>query len=478
MSVNRALQPLRPLERLGLVVLALGVVGFGVVTLMRSAFLSRPMTDADVFFRAAWAIRSGADLYSVTDVNGWHYLYPSLFAILMWPFAAPPPGQTMAWTMSFPWAVGLWYALGVVFLAVGAHWLARAVECCSEDPQVRDTPAFCRRWWALRVWPGLICAIAFASALGRGQVGTLLLMLLAGMLSSAARGRSFRAGLWLAAAITLKVIPAFLLLYPLWRRDGRWLAGAGVGLALGLVVLPSLVLGPKQTWDYNVRWVQVMFLPTIDVQSDPSRFDELHTMHKIDNQAPVSIIHHWRWFGVPLQDRPTEAALSTKAAHLAVGSLATLATLLAAGLWRPRAVGGDHVVLVVGLLLCVMLMVTPVCHPDYFALACPLIAALFSRSLQQRASADISPVWWLGIGVYVLANALPKFESLVDLKMYGLAGLTGIALWALGTLVLARDGGHAGPGLPRFTLRPGPAKAATPVNPLIPAPPQPGGSER
>ena len=439
-----AFDPLRPLERwliaLGLPALA---IGFGWVTLARSAFMSRPMTDADVFFRAAWAVRSGADLYTITDVNGWHYLYPSLFAVLMWPFANPPPGEAMPLTMPFAVSVALWYACGIAFLALAAHWLARAVELSSDDPAVCHTPPFCRRWWSLRIWPVLIGLVAIGSTLSRGQVGTLLLMLLAGMLLSAVRGHRFRAGLWLAAAITLKVIPAFLLLYPLWRRDARWLTGSAVGLVLGLVLLPSLALGPAKAWEYNRRWLDVMVLERLGPAEAASRFDELHTMRKIDNQSPLSVIHHWQHFGTPLDARPTQPTAATKLAHLAVAAAATLATLWAAGLWRTRSASGrEHLPLVIGLLLNVMLLASPVTHPDYFILVIPTIAALWSLALENRRSADAPSLAWLAVAVYVLAHVLPRFESLWELKMYGLAMFAGLGVWALGLTVLRAFAGR------------------------------------
>jgi hypothetical protein len=432
--------------------LPLLVVGFGVVTLARAVGMSRPMTDADVFFRAAWAIRSGADVYTITDTNGWHYLYPALFAILMAPFANPPPGELLpggAEPWPFAWMVVAWYLLGVVFLAVASHWVARAVELSSDDPMVRQTPPFCRRWWSLRIWPALVLAIALGSTLSRGQVNTLLLMLIAGSILSAVRGWRFTAGLWLAGAITLKVIPAFLLLYPLWRRDWRWLAGSAVGLVVGLWVLPALTIGPSLTWHYNWRWVEVMLLDRFSAQEAASRFAELHTLRKIDNQSPFSVMHHLWWFGTPLDQRPEVAAWWTKLAHLAFAGVVTLATMWAAGLWRTRAATGrEHVPLVVGMLLSVLLVASPVVHPDYFGLLLPLVAVWWSLAMQGTLSAEVPRAAWVIVGLYVLANLLPRFEGLWELKMYGLAMFAGLGWWVLGLVLLRRGGGYHGLGWP------------------------------
>src|SRR6185437_8984662 len=77
--------------KFGLAVLALFYLGLGVTTVLRSAFLSSPKTDFQVYARAAWAVRAGEDLYAVTDNNGWHYIYPPPFAILLAPLADPYP---------------------------------------------------------------------------------------------------------------------------------------------------------------------------------------------------------------------------------------------------------------------------------------------------------------------------------------------------------------------------------------------------
>src|ERR1700722_17415824 len=62
-------EPLRRWEIAGFVVLAFAVLIFAWVVVVRSAYMQRRMTDAGVYFRAAWAARSGHDLYTVEDAN-------------------------------------------------------------------------------------------------------------------------------------------------------------------------------------------------------------------------------------------------------------------------------------------------------------------------------------------------------------------------------------------------------------------------
>ena len=89
--------------------------------------------------------------------------------------------------------MGLWYAINIIFLAVSAHWLAQAVEETAREARLRELRVRHQRWWRHRTWPALCCLIAIGCTAGRGQVNLLLLLLLAGMIRSGARGQSVRA---------------------------------------------------------------------------------------------------------------------------------------------------------------------------------------------------------------------------------------------------------------------------------------------
>ena len=205
---------LTKIEKAGLILLLIVALAFGGLVVKRAAFMQRRMTDVDCYLRAAWAVRTGQDLYEILDPNDWHYNYPPLFAILMTPLADPPPEADRAGMLPFPVSVAIWYAVSLGCLGLGVHWLAGAIERTSPNPQVREQRAFCRRWWALRIVPILACLLPIGHTLMRGQVNLLLLALLCGMAAATLRGRSLLAGGCLAGAICLKVFPAFLLLFP------------------------------------------------------------------------------------------------------------------------------------------------------------------------------------------------------------------------------------------------------------------------
>src|SRR5262249_7295258 len=144
----------------------------------------RPMTDLQVYLRAAWAVRNGHDLYAIIDDNKWHYHYPAVFAILLVPLANAPAGQNHPWMLPFHEAVALWYCFSLLCLVAAAHWLASALEEQSTDPAVRAQPRWCYRWWALRLWPVLVCITPVGQTLVRGQVNLLVLAMLCAMLAA------------------------------------------------------------------------------------------------------------------------------------------------------------------------------------------------------------------------------------------------------------------------------------------------------
>ena len=82
-------------EKIALTIVVASVFIFGLHIERRTA-LRRTLcfTDLGVYTRAAWAVCSGENLYTVSDSNGLHYNYPPAFAILFTPLAHPP------WTLA------------------------------------------------------------------------------------------------------------------------------------------------------------------------------------------------------------------------------------------------------------------------------------------------------------------------------------------------------------------------------------------
>jgi hypothetical protein len=421
-------------ERLGIGFLILVVLLFGILVEIRAAFLKRRMTDLNVYLRAAWAVRTGADLYAITDDNNWHYHYPPLLAILLVPLADPPAGADRTGTLPFAVSAALWYLFSIGCLGFATHSLAGALEESRPGTRVPWATNSRLRWWTLRLVPVLACLPPVGATLVRGQVNLLVLALICAMIAALLRGRSWRAGLWLAGAIGCKLIPVFLLLYPLWRRDLRCLAGCTAGLVLGLGVLPVVVLGPAQAARAYQRWADVVVRPALGAGPDRSRAKELIDVTATDSQSFLAILHNSMY---PVRaHRPHQASRGVRLAHWAAAGFLTALTLLAAG-WRSAGPGSGEA-LFLALLTVLMTLVSPVCHLHYFCFSLPLVMAIVAAVWERAGPAWLGPGWMLVLLAHLLAHTLPRLPGQDSLRDLGLAMYGTLLLGLAAGVLLAR----------------------------------------
>jgi hypothetical protein len=411
----------------GLWALAATFLAFGALAVQRGAFLRRPMTDAQVYLRAAWAARTGADIYTTTDDNHWHYHYPPLLAVLSMPLADAPRGADRSGLLPLAVSVGVWYWLSVACLVAGIHVLASAL-----DP---GAVRFGRRWWALRVGPLLACLTPVIATLMRGQVNLFLLALLCFAAAALLSGRSWRAGAWLAAAVCLKVYPAFLLVYPLWRRDWRCLAGCAAGLLVGLLLIPAAWFGPARTFDYYAEWSNVLMRPALGVGDDHARDVELIGATATESQSLGSVLHNTLHFD--RATRPNEHAPWVRVTHWLLGAAMTVVTLLAAG----RRHDGDALqpLLLLGALTLVMLLLSPVCHLHYFCLAVPLVMGLTVRDWEAHGAARLSRALVVVLVINFVLNGLTHLPWSDTARDLGFAGYGTLLLWGFAVVAMWRS---------------------------------------
>lgn len=424
-STARPISWLSRWEKCGLGLLLAVVVLFGVLVEVRSVFLTRRMGDLNVYLRAAWAVRVGDDLYSITEHNGWHYNYPPLLAIFLVPLADAPEGADRTCLLPYGVSVAIWYLFNVLLVALSVHWLARAIEDTSPDPEVRWQPAGCRRWWALRILPVLACITPIGHTLMRGQVNLVVLAFLCATAAALLRRQSWRAGFWLGGAACIKIIPLFLVIYPLWKRDLRCLAGCALGLVVGLGLIPMAVFGPAQTLEHYRTFREVMVLPALTGTGDESRARELLGAEAVFSQSLVSTLHNV--LHPDPSARPRFHSLELKAVAWLIGAVLTGLTLL-----RARRLGnasGPPLLLVLGALAMLMLLLSPVCHRHYFCLALPLVMGLLALTWERRGSPWLDGGLLLVLLVNLAATSishLPRWEWLRD---WGPGMLAALLLW-------------------------------------------------
>ncbi len=334
--------------------------------------------------------------------------------------------------LPFAVTVGLWYVFSVLCLALAVHLVASALEATALLPELCNPPRGSRRWWALRIIPVLVGLPGIGGTLARGQVNLLLLLLLCGMIAAAVRGRRGHAGLWLAGAICLKVIPAYLLVYPLWRRDWRWLAGCGAGLVAGLAVVPAVVFGPERALAYYQEWHYVLVRPGLGDTNDRSRATELTEVTATDNQSFVATLHNAMY--PDKFARPAQASADLRRIHWLIAGVLTLLTLGAAG--QPRRADGPATTIVLGALIVLMVLSSPVCHLHYFCVVVPLVMGVVAAGWEQNASLRLGRGLVVLLVVHTLANILPRLPAWYAWRDRGLAMYAALLLWLAGCIIL------------------------------------------
>lgn len=423
--------PFSKLHRNGLISLLVLVILFGAWVELRGALQHTRKTDVGTYLRGAWAVRNGGDLYSITDDRGWHYVYPPFFAIMMTPLADPPSGASRAGYVPYAVTVGFWYLLTMALGFWGVHILAGALEDESGGPP----RVLGRKWWALRILPVLVLLPAIGRSQMRGQVGLLIAFLLCVTAANLVRGKKFRAGLWLSAAIAIKLIPALLILMPLWRRSWRMLGGIALGLVLTLGLIPLAAMGPARTAAAYSSFYNEVIKGGLEGNTKSAVGGELTGITSTDSNSPMVVIHNIMYFSVPRGQRPPTAAPWVRAAHWIFAILLTATALLAAG-WKkgnrqPADEGISDALFLISLAP-LMLIGSPVFHPHYVSMLLPVTTVLIYL-LWDRYSYGHMPSVWKAIFIFLVASHL---LTSIDkgfffyLRDFGLVLLSTLFLWA------------------------------------------------
>lgn len=395
--------PLQRWERMALVLFALLVVAFGAITELRSCYQHTRKTDLGVYLRAAYAVRSGGDIYQATDNNNYHYTYPPAFAVAMTPLADAPAGESRNGLLPYPLTVALWTILNFLLVARIMHVLA-ALALPQEVPGSR-------RWWYARTVPVYVATGGLFYSIGVGQVNVLVIAMLVEMLRSRLTGKSLQSGCWLAAAIVLKVIPAYLLLYPLMMRDKRAGIGVVLGLFVGLVVVPVAGLGVAGTEAAYSSFANRILLPGVLGVGNPDSPPELLDPMTTDSQSFLAAF----WFLEPA---------TARLLHIVIAGVLTLVTLFVA--WRTGLRPPTKQIIFVGMLMLLMAHIAPVSHMHYYAFGLVLAAGLWLKGLSQTGG--IRPDWraTLPLVVWGIGTALP-FTEIMPFEGEGVA--CSVVLW-------------------------------------------------
>lgn len=432
-------RPLSRLEKGLLCFFFLGLIPlFGALVEYRTALGDRRMGDLDCFLRAAWAVRTGGDPYAVTSDNDWHYNYPPLYAILLAPLADPPAGQDTSGYVPYPISTAICFLLSLSCLAWGAHVLAAALEEQAMDGSLCPPPRFCRRWWLLRLCPVFICLLPIGHTLMRGQVNLIVLAALCAALADWMRRRNFRAGLWLAFAVCIKVIPVYLLVYPLWKRDVRGLLGCCAGLLAGLVLIPVLAFGPAKTQTHYQTYAKVFLGPFLNISEDDSRKGEILGVNATDSIGVKNALHNW--MHPDPAKRPEDLPGVGKAAYLLLGFAMTFLTL-----WpfthRHRDSPGQSAHPFAALIV-LMAIFSPVCHSHYLTFCVPIVMSLLASHWQLQDAARQGITLAISFTAFIVTVFVAYLPGLEILKDRCAALFATLPLWAIPVVQMWRGGSN------------------------------------
>jgi hypothetical protein len=249
-------------------------------------------------------------------------------------------------------------------------------------------------------------------------VTALLIAALAGWM----RGQSFRAGWWLAIAISIKVIPAYLLIYPLWKRDRRALGGCALGCFSGLVLLPVVTFGPAQTVTHYQTYAKVFLGPMMGHGDDDTRQVEIVGANATDSIGVKNALHNWMY---PTLPRPDDMHIAAKIAYLLLGLGMTFVVL-----W-PRADTPLSIARQFAALIVLMTIFSPVSHSHYLAFCWPIVMILLASAWQEEA---IVKVGWPVATVFtsfVATQIIAQMPGMEILKDRCLAMFATLPFWAI-----------------------------------------------
>ena len=345
----------------------------------------------------------------------------------MIPFADPPPGQPRDGMLPFSVSVGLWTIFNFIVLARIAHVLAGLI--LPSDLKWR------RRWWYARTVPVYVAIGGLFYSIGFGQVNIIVLGLLVEMLRARISGASLQSGCWLAAAIVLKVFPAYLLLYPLLLRDKKAGVGVVMGLVVGLGVVPIVGLGLDRTIAANASFVQRVLLPGALGTGNPDELKELLNPGVNDNQAILAVIHN----DVHPDQLNKPASKFERLLHYTIAFVLTAMSCFVG--WRNGLRTAASQIIFVGSLMVLMVHISPMSHMHYYAYDLVLVAGIWLTGLSR--SGNVQPTWnyTLPLAIWGIGTGLPLFPGpfFEILRFHGLGLFCSIMLWIVGMRLLSSE---------------------------------------
>jgi len=208
------------------------------VQMYRSAY--RPCGyDFTSYLKSARALIEGGDPYHAHE--HFPYVYPLFLAFVLIPFALLP-----YWMSNL-----LWLGMSIASLLVSCLALLRIAGTEIKTSQGRHV-----------LVSGLLALIVIGGPvqnnMGNGQVNLIVVACCVMFLYHLTREQRLLGGVWLAAAISLKLLPAIFLMFLVFRKEWR-VALYAVGFTILFCLLPFVVVGTT-VFDFYASYIDSFLL--------------------------------------------------------------------------------------------------------------------------------------------------------------------------------------------------------------------------
>ncbi|QEH38024.1 Polyprenol-phosphate-mannose-dependent alpha-(1-2)-phosphatidylinositol mannoside mannosyltransferase [Aquisphaera giovannonii] len=224
----------------------------GIVLVAAAFYYPKAADDRSAFVR--WRPQvlrfwQGENIYDKT-----FFPNPPILPITVGPLMAMPAAA----------AAMTWFAIKIALTTVAMVICFRVVR-----PGSKPYPLF---------FQSMILLLSLRPILGdlhHGNINLLILFLIVGMFEAWRRGHDVVAGLLLGLAISYKVTPALFLPYFAYKRSWKAVASTFLGLLLFLVVVPSLIVGPRFNLECFAMWWHRMLTPfLVEGASSPQEVNQ------------------------------------------------------------------------------------------------------------------------------------------------------------------------------------------------------------
>jgi hypothetical protein len=283
-----------------------------------------------------------------------------------------------------------------------------------------------RRFDGDTFWLAVLAAVLvlpwFIQGTAEGQATLLMSWLVVAALYWQTNNRPILGAACLAGAILVKVFPAVLLAYFVWRKKWRFVAATLVLVALGAIVPPAMVFGWNKTLTYWREWAAVVAGPSLG--NEQQRLEspvngQLLSPYKVRSQTLEAVC--WRLTG------------ARHACGIAVAAAVAMLVIIGLVGWRSQPQSES---LIVSAVLVWMILAAPLSEFHYLlVLLLPMMAMVFVATHEP----DGATRWLVRAMLAVFAVAGLLTLAFVPLQQIGLLCWAMIGLWGVLLTVVIRQ---------------------------------------